>query len=377
MTGKYAYALSTFEGVLDYILDAHPELSEISRQNVQYWSAIKSGDLDQAIWYNTTDAYDTRDAYGNNALMIACIHHQYDIVKYLLSKPVRGPLTNDMKSTPLMLAIQHGKSLDTVKLLLTYTHVIESVNHAVDSYGNTAVIYACGIDNLNILKELQNVGVCLDQHVNTITEDSVLHVASKNGCSVEFMKYLLDHCQQRNRKNKKMETFYHSCQNVKVLKLVLQDDVNVMYDLVDDVDENGRSPLMSWALKGRLDLLELVLERIENTTRVDKDGNTLLHLLAMSKSLTLGDKSLDYMVEKNIISINVRDWVHGNTPLHLIAETYVLASAMHVNNAVLFMRALVKHGAVLDAVNYRDEHPVNICRIPELSVCLDGRYICQ
>ncbi|KAG2205104.1 hypothetical protein INT47_002198 [Mucor saturninus] len=380
VTGKYGYALSTFEGVLEYILDAHAELSDISRQNVQYWSAIKTGDLDQVIRYDTSDAHDTRDAYGNNALMIACIHHQYDIVNYLLSMPVKGAMTNDMNSTPLMLAIHYGKSFEIVKLLLTHPHVIQSVNEAVDNYGNTAILYACAIDNLDILKALLQVAghqTLLDQHRNTLTGDTVLHVASRNKCSIEFMTFLLSLCPQRNYKNKNMETFYHACRDVQVLKWVLHNE-NDMHDLIRDVDEKGRSPLMTWALAGRLDMIELVTERTrDGNAIVDHDGNTLLHLLAMhtGKGLTLGDKSLDYMVEQFNISVNVRDWVHGNTPLHITAETSVLASAQSINNAVILIRALVKHGAVLDAVNYRDEHPATICKIPELAMCLDELHL--
>lgn len=381
MTGKYGYALSTFEGVLEYILDAHAELSDISRQNVQYWSAIKTGDLDQVIRYDTSDAHDTRDAYGNNALMIACIHHQYDIVNYLLSVPVKGAMTNDMNSTPLMLAIQYGKSLEIVKLLLTDPHVIQSVNEIVDNYGNTAILYACAIDNLDMLKvliQVANYPNLLDHHRNTLTGDSVLHVASRNKCSPEFIKYLLKLCPQRNLKNKKLETFYHVCRDIQVLKWLLQDEKDNYHDFIRDLDENGRSPLMTWALDGRLDMIQLVTEKThEGDVNVDRDGNTLLHLLAMhtGKGLTLGDKSLDYMVEQFYISVNVRNWVHGNTPLHITAETSVLASAQSINNAVLLIRALVKHGAVLDAVNYRDEHPATICKIPELSMCLDGNVV--
>lgn len=291
-------------------------------------------------------------------------------------------MTNDMKTTPLMLAIQYGKSLETVKLLLTDSHVVQSVNHAVDSYGNTAMLYACGINKIDILKALIHVaGEDLDQHINAITGDSVLHVASRNGCSVEFMKYIMDHCQHQDTKNKKMETFYHSCRNVEFLKRVLLDEkYNVMSDLIQDVDETGRSPLMTWALKGRLDLVELVVSNNANCNdktnyaRVDKYGNTVLHLLAMhtGKGLTYGDKSLDYMIEQFKDLVNIREWVHGNTPLHLTAETSILASAHNVSNAILFTKALVRHGAAMDAVNYRDEHPVNICKIPELTICLDG-----
>lgn len=370
-------------------MNAHPELSKLSKQNVEYWSAIRTGDMDQIVSFNNSDMHDTRDIHGNNALMIACIHHQPKIVEYILSKPASAAavnVTNDMKSTPLMLAIHRGKSLETVKVLLKDPAVIQSISTSVDKLGYTAILYACSINNLEILATLLDIvgHKDLDGQINELTGESALHIAARNRCSTNFMKYIMNHLRHDSLrlKNQKQQTFYHLCRNKCFLEnLLLNDDVgqNVVYNIMHDLDEASRSPLMTWATKGRLDLIELVVAKYANNgvgySKVDKNGRTLLHLLAMHlcKGLTYGEKSIDYLVENLKSCINVKDWVHGNTPLHIAAETSTLASAQSIHHAISFVNALVRHGAVIDSVNDRDEHPINICRIPELTSCLDGR----
>lgn len=382
MTGKYGFALSTFEGVLDYILEAHPELSEISKRNVQYWSAIKTGDMNQIVQYDTNDAHDIRDVYGNNALMIACIHHQPKVIEYLLSIPVDTSVTNDMNKTPLILAIEYGKSFDSVQLLLNDAHVIQSVNNAIDKDGNTAVLYACSLPQLDILKALiqKCTNIIPSHQINTITGDSMLHVASRAGSLIHIMTFIMQLLFPTiHIKNKRQHTFYHTCRNPNFIKYVLIDPkYNAMDAILHHLDDTNSSPLMIWASEGRLDLIELVLTEDDDEiyyTSVDKQGRSLLHLLALhvGKGLRFGEKSLDYIVLKLKCLVNVRDWVHGNTPLHIAASTTVLGST-HLSNLILFVKALVKHGSVIHAVNFSDEQPVNLCRMPDIMSCLDGKY---
>ncbi|KAI9267165.1 hypothetical protein EDC94DRAFT_558231 [Helicostylum pulchrum] len=387
ITGKYGYALSTFEGVLDYILEAHSELSQISKRNLQYWSALKTGDMNQLMRYDTNDAHDIRDAFGNNALMMACIHHQPKIVEYLLSIPVTTMVSNDLKKTPLMLAIEFGKSIETVQVLLSDSHVIQSVNNAIDKNGNTALLYACSIDELDILKALMEAtDHCITPpHTNSITGDSMLHVASRSGSSIHKMKYIMDlyqsHSLSTTIKNKSLQTFYHLCRNANFINYILP-DTNAKYYLIHDIDQNNCSPLMMWASEGRLDLIEIIVSYNANNPtinyiRVDKQGRTLLHLLSMylGKGLTFGQKSLDYIIEKLCMLVNVRDWQDGNTPLHIAAKTSPLIPAAQINTVVSFVKALVKHGAIINSRNFKDEHAINTSRIRELTTCLDELHL--
>jgi ankyrin repeat protein len=368
--------LSTFEGVLDYILREHADLSRVSTKNLCFWLAIQTGDIDQVRKYSHDYAHDTLDTNGNNALMIACIHGQAEIAAYLLQSPDQGS-RNDQNSTPLICAIQ-SNSLDTVRVLLQDTNIRQTVNTVFDNAGNSAALYACSTNNIDLVKVLvERGGAQLDLAVSTTTRDSALHVAAGSDASLPFLLYIFHHTTNAlHRRNSHGETVYHVCKNVDFAKYLLNQVVSAKQTMIKSIDTFGRSPIMTWAAKGRLDLVELLISDLntEDCARVDRQGRTLLHLLAshLTKGLTYGGNSLDFIVSKLRSIIHVREWSHGSTALHLAAETSTLASMQSVNGAIEFIRTLVKYGAELDAVNDRDEHPINISRIPEIISCLDG-----
>ncbi|KAL7333573.1 hypothetical protein PS15p_202461 [Mucor circinelloides] len=381
-TGKYGYALSTFEGVLEYILDAHPYLSKLSKQNVQFWSCIKTGDLEQfrQAMIDHEDAADVHDIQGNNALMMACFHGQTQIAAELLTRQHVQMTRNDQNKTPLIAAIQ-SRSIDVIHMLLKNSDVVRSTLGSVDSLGNTAVLYASSTNNVDILQAIvqQDNTQLLDQ-INRKTGDTALHIAARNGGSMNFINYILQHCSNpkiTRKKNLKGETFFHLCRNLEYVEHAIKQHRSNVNVIVNQVDHLGRTPLMTWAAYGRLDLVEAIMPYARDYSRVDNDGRTVLHLIAMhlGRHFSFGNNSLDYIIKRMKHIVNVRDWCHGNTALHIAAETTTLASAQSVSNAIAFIKALVKHGAVTNAVNLRDEHPVNICRIPELTTCLDELHL--
>ncbi|KAI7899577.1 uncharacterized protein BX663DRAFT_183991 [Cokeromyces recurvatus] len=376
--GKDGYALSTLEGVLDYILDAQLELSNISRKNKSFWSAIKAGDITEIKnpYYN--DTIEVRDINGNNGLMIACMYGQANIVDYLIHRSDYSQ--NDNNCTPLMCAIKCSNSLDSVRILLKHKMVKESIN-SLDYTGNSAILYAAGTNNLSLIKLLlKEVGIHRLYQVNSITYDSVLHIAAQNNSSLEFITYLMEQLDLswRKSKNKKGETFYHLIQSLDLLKYVMIQPTFQLDDLVNDVDHMGRSPFMMWASKGRLDLIETLIPYImmDTYSQVDKEGNTIFHLLAthLCEGLVMvfGENSLNYIVEQMKGIVNVRSWNYGNTPLHLIAGISTRAPKQNIVNAILFIKALVNNGAWINAVNFKGEHPVDICKVSELVTCMDG-----
>ncbi|KAK4516021.1 uncharacterized protein ATC70_010982 [Mucor velutinosus] len=377
--GKYGYALSTFEGVLEYILDAHPSLSKVSKQNQAFWSCIKTGDLDQfrQDMIDHEDAADVHDIEGNNALMIACFHGQTQMAAELLTRQHIQTIRNDQHKTPLIAAVQ-SRSMDTICLLLDHSQTLD----CVDLSGNTAALYASSTNNLDILQAVVqrgHHGQLLDQ-INQTTGDTALHMAAKNGGSMAFISYIMQHMsspKMTRKKNYKGETFFHVCRNLEYVKHAIKQHSSNVNVIVNQVDHLGRSPLMTWAAHGRLDLVEAIIPYARDYSRVDNEGRTVLHLIAMhlGRHLTFGNDSLGYIIKRMRHVVNVRDWSHGNTALHIAAETTTLASAHSIANAIAFIKALVNYGAVINTVNLRDEHPVNICRIPELTACLDELHL--
>ncbi|KAI8637158.1 hypothetical protein BD408DRAFT_396143 [Parasitella parasitica] len=371
-TGKYGYALSTFEGVLEYILDAHPYLSKLSKQNADFWSCIRASDIERfrhCICVDD-DAADMRDVDGNNALMIACFHGQTAIAaEFLLLRPSQA-VKNDQNMTPLMAAIQ-SKSTSTIHLLLEHYSAADQAPllDTVDCFGNTAALYASGTNDLHLLDQ-----------INRKTGDTALHMAARHGSSMDFIMLIMQHVTHPNmtrKKNHKGETFYHLCRNLEYIQHDLRYNPSIAKVLLDQVDNLGRTPLMTWAAKGRLDLVETLIPYTRDFSRVDSDGRTVLHLIALhlSRNLVFGKTDLACIIKKIRHVVNVRDWCHGNTALHVAAQTSTLASTHNVSNAVAFIKALVEHGAAIDAVNLCDEHPVNLCRIPELTACFDELHL--
>lgn len=359
VTGKYAYALSTFEGVLNYILTSSPDLSHLSAQNRTFWSAIQRGDLDHVKKELNSELCDTE---GNNALMVACIYGQPHIVQYLLSHSTLVDAVNDHGHTPLMCAVMKG-SLETAQLLLQDEKVQESI-HRVDDSGNTALLYAAASNNVSLMDTLltETDGVPMK---NTMTHDTILHVAVRSNCSTLFLKRMLPYYSTlKLSRNHKGETLYHVCESAVLLRCLLDHEDRCMQAR----DNEGRTPFMTWAMKGRLDLIELIWPYIgaEDVVKVDHQGQNVLHLIAQRRHLTFGQNSMYFIVEKFREAVHARDWVYGNTPLHYAAES------IPNQNTIVLIKALVCYGACLDAINFRDEYPIDICKAPELIACLDG-----
>ncbi|CEG66182.1 hypothetical protein RMATCC62417_02809 [Rhizopus microsporus] len=373
--GRCGYALSTLEAVLNYILSS--TISELSCQNEILWRLIMLGELESFKRYYSAGSFQRRDKDGNNALLLACMHGQADILEYIITQEgIKETDINDTNMTPLMYAVK-SKSHRTVDILLQHPQVLSTLNQR-DKYGYTAILYASSTNDLAMLIRLVPYIDTEKQLVNDCTGDSILHIAALNHCSTDFIFYLLDICQRLDMqhlvhwKNKHGQTFYHVCSDHALIKsLLCQNRIDLDY-IFKDTDKLGQCPLMTWASLGRLDLLELFVGRMDNQQlqAADHDGRTILHLLALrlGKGLTMGEKSLDFIVEQFKHLIHARDWPNGNTALHLAVETAVLANT---KNTITFIKAVHRHGGQLDVMNSRGEQPVDMSRISEVTLFLD------
>ncbi|KAI8069830.1 uncharacterized protein B0P05DRAFT_589294 [Gilbertella persicaria] len=384
VSGRYGYALSTFEGVLDYILTTYSDLSILSRKNIRFWSSIKTGDLacvKRMILNEYNATHDTlRDMAGNTPLMLACIHGQTHIVAYLLDT-CSTRIRNDQGSTPLLCAVQHNH-LETTRLLLQRDPFGLGSILDMDNMGYTAALYVCAThqsDMLRLLIESAKDKALLD-HINPITQETALHIAVRNRQgSLDFLLYILSQMNNtlKSHKNRQGELFYHTCSHVEFLKYMLEhhglsDDVMIHYS----VDINNQLPIMSWAARGRLDLVELLITKLKKkqVLHVNKDGKTLLHLIATcigkKNHASFGENSLDFIVEKLKDAVHIRDWVYGDTPLH--AAVRVIPSSQNLMaDSIAFIKALMKHGVIIDAVNLRNQRALEICKVPEMIACIE------
>ncbi|KAI8375176.1 hypothetical protein BD560DRAFT_81937 [Blakeslea trispora] len=384
IAGKYGYALITFEGVLDYILTTHLDLMTLSQNNLLFWSNIKDNNLDevQQTMSNQEMYNDLRDTDGNNALLLASIYGQQEMVSFLLSNySTQAAIRNDEGATPLICAVKHGQ-LGTVKVLLEDDPLTIQSIHAMDCHGNTAALYACATGHFNILqlmiKSMQTKHLLND--VNPLTEDTAIHMAVRNRhASFDFLLFVMNQVSPwlKAKRNKNEDTFYHVCSHVQFLKHQLQHHYATDQWMIHDTpNRNNLLPAMVWAADGRLDLVELVLPKLSkrDVMHVDNQGRTLLHLIATcigrKKFVSFGDNSLEFIVEKLKGSIYFKDWTHGYTPLHFACKT-IPPSKDTLADSTAFIKALVKYKAVVDAVNFKDETPLQICKAPELIDCTE------
>ncbi|KAJ8664042.1 hypothetical protein O0I10_000320 [Lichtheimia ornata] len=388
--GRYGFAISTLEGVMQYILESRTHLASVARRNDMLWAAIKSGDLDlvvQVCGKHTTmertsssarislslpavDITRVRDASGNNALMIAAVAGQTDIIKYLLQHhSPEDDLYNDRGETPLMLSVKSQCST-AVKLLLDFFGAQDGIR---ERDGNSAFLVACSLGNVDIMRMLLDHGSKWDTRNNI--RQGPLHLAATHE---QAIVYLLDQVNDETTYtwvDENDNTFLHLCNQPRALDHFIS-RCNGWQDILDMENKRGWTPLLTWAANGWFHMMETLLthpirhERLVATH--DPEGRTALHLVANSleRKPTLGTQGLKYLVCHFSDLANVREWTKGNTPLHLAASLRILDS----NRAFIcmFIRHLVVDaGARIDGLNYRGARAGHICRDPEVLVLLD------
>ncbi|KAJ2963101.1 hypothetical protein NQZ79_g1828 [Umbelopsis isabellina] len=467
-TGEYGYALSTLEGVIQYLVESEQQLGTISAKNEQFWSFLRDGDyehvkdvydeeneeyLNQSIqslpvidkdgsmdetettvMHNTSNTLEqhgtrplaelfdekeasesvpmrprtgsirslssgprsisvmqTRDMQANNALLLACMSDNANLVEFLLERQNGcGPRdTNNMHRTPLMIAAMSG-NIEVVRLLLKDKYVQETIDRE-DIDGNTALLLACAYagseESGKVVQELiDNGGARL--RVSNHQGNNPLHVAAI-GRGVQHKEILLLLCKMMskdllNGQNAEGATVFHLCNEPDVCYKLIHD--RGVYATV--ADKHGRTPLMSWCLKGNKIMVQFFLK--EGSSRLDQmdiHGQSALHLACSSEKL-LGippasessDENMEQVLDivrmllaKTTGQLHQRDWIDGNTPLHI--------SAMKSGGYAL-VKLLLENNASLDIYNNRGQRPVYVAKDQRIVDLLDGEnylrlhYVC-
>jgi ankyrin repeat protein len=458
-TGVYGYALSTLEGVIQYLVESEQQLEAISAKNEQFWSYLRDGDyehvkdiydeeneeyLNQSIQSlpviendglidedETTVAQNainspeqhgigalaelfdekeasesvpmrprtgsirslssgprsisvmqTRDSQANNALLLACMSNNAKLVEFLLERQNGcGPRdVNNMHRTPLMIAAMNG-NIEVVRLLLKDKYVQETIDRE-DIDGNTALLLACAYpgssESGEVVQELIDCGGAR-LRVSNHQGNNPLHVAAIGG-EAQHKEILLLLCKIMSKdlligQNAEGSTVFHLC-----------NEPDVCYNLIHDrgvystiADKHGRTPLMSWSLKGNKKMVQFFLE--EGNSRLDQidiHGQSALHL-ACSIETPLGlpltsisnDENMEQVLDivrmllanMTVDQLHQRDWIDGNTPLHI--------STMKSGGFPL-VKLLLEKNASLDIYNNRGQRPVYVAKDQKIIDLLDG-----
>ncbi len=311
-----------------------------------------------------------------------------DIVNHLVTNGANPDVANNNSELPLHLAVRH-RHLEIVKFL---TPKMKKDIDATDNQGRTALFYAAGSRNTEILDYL------LQQKANPNTHDKngllPLHYAARSG-SLENMEKLLgllkkpdtinakdnqgrtvlswsiesrdknsvDFLLQKKAdkniadKDNKLPFHYaaHFCSDVDIIKLLKPEKINVQ-------DAQGRTALTYAAEGERTKNIEWLLENGADPNSPDKQGRFPIHYAAK-----VGYTFIDLLVRPENINIQDKD---GRTALSFAAEKEVV-TIRHLIKAGADINIPDKngnlpfhHAAIEGAVNctyeFRNHHYANI-----------------
>ena len=235
------------------------------------------------------DLYKT-DKKGKNCLMVACMHNNLIVIKYLIECKKMDPLIN---KNCLMLACQslpeeRGADLETIKYLVK---IIDPF--LVNENDNNCLSYACmHSGNLDVIKYLiEEIG--LDPTLENCEGDNCLTIACWKNNSLDVIKYLVENVKMNILQIDFLgyNCFLAACMNklsdVDIVKFLVNAgaDINLM-------NEMGYSGLDIAKNKKIIDYLvqetDILLKMVPKSTNIEY----VIHQLNIKKMNQLIDNSL-------------------------------------------------------------------------------------
>ncbi|QJT94912.1 ankyrin repeat domain-containing protein [Wolbachia endosymbiont of Diaphorina citri] len=293
--------------------------------NEKLLSAVKNGDLNKVEdLISQGTSLEVKDSNGNTLLHYASQNNHLRVVKYLIKKEASLKAKNKDGETPLDLAVQKN-----------YIDIIEFLKKTQLDLDKELLAVA-NSDDLNRVKALVSQGASLEAKDNS--DNTPLHNACNNGY-VKVVEYLVEEGASLKAKNKDGEAPLHVAVQhdgtLEVIEFILSRDLSG----INDVTNEGRTPL-HLAIKGnKPDTIELLLRKGASIVVKDKNGKTPLDL-AKQEDYTniiemieevqseLDEKLLMAVKDNNLsevgdlinrnANVNARD-MYSWTPLHWAA----------------------------------------------------------
>ncbi|KAG0033648.1 hypothetical protein BGZ81_007775 [Podila clonocystis] len=395
--GEYGYSLSTLEAVSRYIMSHVKQLAPISAKNQVYWETVCAGNL-EGMQQFTNDSAETnavfppgltkrpsvasfgsssdqsinstlqialsaspmhsRDAEGNNGVLLACSSQQLGMLRYLLANEYTVDIANYGGTTPLMLAAILN-NLEMAQIVLEHTKDKEYINRQ-DVLGNSAVHMCVAGESLEMLEELLKADPDLGQPNNE--GDTALIIATKqierttvHGLMASLLGQRMKK-QDFDRQNNSGDTALHfvsdpalivdlvtrgadpSIDNyagwTPLLKWALHDNTPAVRTLLEtkqvDVlmtDSRGYTPLHMACLRGNMDMVAMLKAHTPIDLQSNIDGSTPLQLACQSGSLSV----VEYLLQEGA-NPELRDWTN-ESPADMTSDSAILDK---LDNAMLF-----------------------------------------
>ncbi|KAF9279791.1 hypothetical protein BGZ88_012549 [Linnemannia elongata] len=399
--GEYGYSLSTLEAVSRYIVTHVKQLSPLSASNQEYWETICRGDIEgiRTIYGQIQDTSNipparptpsrrvsavslesgsdmsihstlhvslaaspiqSRDAEGNNGLLLACKSHQVDMLRYLLQEQGNSIVVANFEGkTPLMMAIE----LDNIELARVVLEAVvrqdkDAINRQ-DVLGNTAMHMAAAKENSAFLKELLSVDSNLGLPNND--GDTPLIIASKLSersdhyrSSVRLLSSSMK-SEELDRQNNRGDTAIHFITDTTLIKHLVQCGANPEVD-----NYAGWTPLLKWALHDYAAVVKCLLEtgRV-NVLMVDSRGYSPLHMACLRGNLEMVQMLQAYT------PIDLQSVIDGSTPLQLACQS----------NSASVVEFLLQSGANPELREWSNEAPADMTTDSAILDMLDNAML--
>ncbi|XP_055377214.1 protein TANC2 isoform X2 [Condylostylus longicornis] len=217
------------------------------------------------------------NSQGCTPLIFAALRGHCDIVRLLIAAGSDVSQTDTTQRCALVHAARVGMS-SVVKYLLacdwTYKNSSSTSNVSFTNALQQSLIAAASNDYLGIVEDILDTDKINLNDYDTLTGDTALIAASKNGC-LETVSVLLSRGANVDAKNKLSQTALILAikeGHLAVVERLIQYEA----DIEQCENEASKTSLMIASEEGHLDIIEFLVERGVDLERQDKDGLTAL-----------------------------------------------------------------------------------------------------
>ena len=266
-----------------------------------FYKIIRSGDYKTFNQYIKLGVDINGRANGDDTpLIVAAANGQLQMTKDLVSLGADIEAQNDISATPLVLASFHGYK-EIVKFLLDSGADVNAVGKE-DNW--SALMSAASNGDVEIAQMLLDAGA--DKNIENSDGDTALDIAKRDG-STKVVELLSDGKVQSSF-NK--ESFRSAVINgdLETLKQFLDDGVDV--DTLIRYDDANSTPLLVASQLGYVNLVELLIDRKANLDFINNNGDSPLIMAAYK-----GKKWVVSLLIEAGAKIDIRDRASSATPL--------------------------------------------------------------
>ncbi|KAF9354289.1 hypothetical protein BGX26_007893 [Mortierella sp. AD094] len=400
--GEYGYSLSTLEAVSRYILSHAKQLLPLSVKNQDYWEKVCSGDLEgiKAIYSNASESSQSkslqpqaiirrpstasidsgsdasinsvlqsslsaspllsRDAEGNNGVLLACKAQQVDMLRYLVEEQGCSiHVSNYEGKTPLMLAVDL-ENVDMAQLILRVpgSNKMSAINKQ-DVLGNSAVHVCVSNGSLTILSELlkanPDLGLPNNEGDTPLIIAAKLSERSEQHTKVISMLIPLMRADDFNRQNNIGDTALHFIVDPALIADLATRGANPEID-----NYAGWTPLLKWTLHDNTSVVKglLATGRVD-ALMTDSRGYTPLHMACLR-----GNLEMVQMLEPHT-PIDYQSAIDGSTPLQLACQS----------SSVSVVEFLLQNGANPELRDWTNESPADMTNDSAILDLLDNAML--